>query len=213
MSHPGECVERWARAAPARRRGPVAASGQGSPGAPGGHRTVWFVFCYHSPVATDTPPLLSEADAAFVQRRTSMTIAARDAQNRPVVARAFGCRVSADRRRVTVFLGIEHSPQALDCLRENGAIALAVTRPRTHETLQLKGQVLDIAPLSDEDRAEMAAYQQSFVDELASIGYRTEFARSVLDAGSKDCVAVTFAPAQLFNQTPGPKAGQKLGPR
>lgn len=172
-------------------------------------------FCYHSPVATNNknPPLLSEADAGFLQRRTSMTIAARDARNRPVVARAFGCRVSSDRRRVTLYLGVEHSPLAIDCLRENGAIAVAITRPTTHETLQLKGQVLDIGPLSDEDRAEMAAYQDSFVEELAPMGHRPEFVRSVLDAGSKDCVAVVFEPMQLFNQTPGPKAGEKLGPR
>ena len=88
--------------------------------------------------------------------------------------------------------------------------SVAVTRPKTHETLQLKGTVLDIVPLSDDDRAAMTAYQDSFVDELAQIGYRTEFTRTLL-AGSEDCVAVVFEPTEMFNQTPGPKAGEKLG--
>ncbi len=152
--------------------------------------------------------LLSEADAAFLPRRTSMSIAARDANNRPVVARAFGCRVSKDRRRVTIFLSTAHSPVALQCLRENGMIALAVTRPTTHETLQLKGCVVGIAPVTDADREEMAAYQDSVLDEIGSRGYTPEFVRAVFGAAG-ECVAVSFEPTALFNQTPGPHAGEK----
>ena len=158
------------------------------------------------------PPLLTEANAAFVQRHTSMNVAGRDAQNRPAIARGLGCRVSDDRLRITVFLSTTHSGQVLPCLRENGAIAMAVTRPTTHETLQFKGRVLDIAPLSADDRAAMAAYQDSFVEELAKPGYRPEFTRTLL-AGSEDSVAVVFEPTEMFNQTPGPKAGEKLGER
>lgn len=139
-----------------------------------------------------------------------MNVAARDAQNRPAVARGLGCRVSDDRRKLTVYLSTTHSAQVLQRLRVNDLIAVAVTRPKTHETLQLKGTVLDIVPLSDDDRAAMTAYQDSFVDELAQIGYRTEFTRTLL-AGSEDCVAVVFEPTEMFNQTPGPKAGEKLG--
>jgi hypothetical protein len=165
-------------------------------------------------VATNnkTPPLLTEAVAAFMQRHTSMNVAARDAQNRPAIARGLGCRVSDDRLRITVFLSTTHSAQVLQCLRENGVIAMAVTRPKTHETYQFKGRVLDIAPLSDEDRAAMAAYQDSLVEELGNIGYRPEFTR-MLVAGGEDGVAVVFEPLEMFNQTPGPKAGEKLGER
>jgi hypothetical protein len=158
---------------------------------------------------TDDPPLLSEANAAFIQRFTSMNVAGRDAQNRPALARGLGIRVSPDWRTLTVFLSTTHSSQVLKCLRENGAIAVAVTRPTTHETLQFKGRVREIVPLSDEDRREMAAYQDSFVEELTKPGYRPEFTRQLL-AGSGNCVAVVFEPAEMFNQTPGPKAGEKL---
>jgi hypothetical protein len=141
-----------------------------------------------------------------------MRVAARDARNWPVVGRALGCRVSADRRRLTVFLSASRAAQVIECLRENGALALAVTRPTTHETLQFKGKVIDIAPRSGEDEAEIAAYRESLVEELAAIGYSAEFTRSVL-AGGDDCVAVTFEPAVVFNQTPGPQAGTKLESR
>jgi hypothetical protein len=165
-------------------------------------------------VATNNknPPLLTEAVAAFVQHHTSMNVAARDAQNRPAIARGLGCRVSDDRLRITVFLSTSHSAHVLQCLRENGVIAMAVTRPKTHETYQFKGRVLDIAPVSDDDGAAMAAYRDSFVEELGNVGYRPEFTGTLL-AGGEDSVAVVFEPLAMFNQTPGPKAGEKLGER
>ncbi len=159
---------------------------------------------------TDGRPLLSEANAAFVRRFASMNVAGRDAQNRPALARGLGIRVTPDRRTLTVFLSETHSSRVLKCLRENGAIALAVTRPKTHETLQFKGQVRVIGPLSDEDRLEMMAYQESFVAELEQLGYPPEFTRQLL-AGSECAVAVVFEPTAMFDQTPGAKAGEKLG--
>ncbi len=159
---------------------------------------------------TDHLPLLSEANAAFIQRFTSMNVAGRDAQNRPALARGLGIRVSPDRRTFTVFLSITHSSQVLKCLHENGDIAVVVTRPRTHETLQFKGRVREIVPLSDEDRAEMTAYQDSLAEELGSFGCRREFTCQLL-AGSEHAVAVVFEPVEMFDQTPGPKAGRKLG--
>lgn len=168
-------------------------------------------FWYDFAVAIDNaiPPLLSEANAAFVQQHTSMNVAARDAQNRPVLSRALGCRVADDRRSLTVFLSMTHAGHVLECLRENGAIALAVSRPTTHQTLQFKGRVLTIASPSADDRAAMAGHQAGFVEELAGMGYREEFTRMLL-AGSEDYMAVVFEPVALFDQTPGPKAGEKL---
>lgn len=158
----------------------------------------------------DVLPLLSEANAAFVQRHTSMNVAGRDAHNRPALARGLGIRVSSDRRTLTVYLSTTHSARLLQCLRDNGAIALAVTRPKTHETLQFKGRVREILPLSVDDREAMAAYQDSFAAELETLGYRREFTRQLL-AGSEHGVAVVFEPTAMFDQTPGPKAGEKLG--
>lgn len=160
---------------------------------------------------TGDPTLLHEAIASFVQYRTSMNVAGRDAQNRPALARGLGIRVSPDPCMLTVFLSTTHSARLLQCLRENGAIAVAVTRPKTHETLQFKGRVLEIVSPSEDDRVQMAAYQDSFVDELSELGYPPEFTRQLL-AGSDNCVAVVFEPAEMFDQTPGPKAGAKLVP-
>ena len=153
--------------------------------------------------------MLREEHAAFVGRRTSMSVGVRGRENRPVVGRALGCRVSADRRLLTIFLSESREREALAGLRENGAIALTVTRPSTHETLQFKGIVRDILPRSTRDAEEVAAYRQSFVDELAVLGYDSRFSEAVV-GGAEDCVAVVFEPTAIYDQTPGPKAGARL---
>lgn len=156
--------------------------------------------------------MLSEANAVFVRRHTSMSVAARDAQNRPVVGRGLGCCVSSDRRTLTIFLSASRSAQLLECLRDNGAIALAVARPTTAETLQFKGSVRDIRPLSAEEKVEIEEYRESFVQELAGIGYNRQMAGGVV-AGAEDAVAVVFEPVAIFDQTPGPRAGTKIEAR
>jgi hypothetical protein len=159
-----------------------------------------------------TPPLLDEANAAFIQHHVNISVAARDAHNLPAVTRAFGCRVSADRRSITVFLSSAWAATVLNDLQDNGAIAVVIGRPTTHEALQLKGKLERIAPLSDSDRDTIAAYRASFVAELDSAGYHPGFAGAVVGGAVGDCVAVSFEPSSIFIQTPGPRAGRRLEP-
>ena len=160
-----------------------------------------------------TPPLLDEASATFIQHHVSINVAARDAQNLPAAARALGCRVSEDRRSVTDFLAPERDAAVLKNLRDNGAIAMVVSRPSTHETLQLKGTVTNIERISRSDHKMMVAYLNSFMEELAGLGYKPDLVRSLDPEVRENCLAVTFEPSSAFVQTPGPQAGQRLEPR
>ena len=155
-------------------------------------------------------PLLDEAHTAFMQRRVAINVGARDADNVATLTRALGCRVSADRRVVTVFVSVARAQQLLDNVRANGAIAVVITRPSTHQTIQLKGTDAVITSIEESDRATIAAYVDSFVEDLASIGYRENFARTVLSGKDDEVVAVTFTPTAAFAQTPGPGAGARL---
>jgi hypothetical protein len=155
--------------------------------------------------------LLSEANAAFIQRGVSMNLASRDAGNAPAVARACGCRVSADRRRVTVFLSLAQSETVLGALAETGVIAAVFTRPSTNKTIQLKGSDARLEPLSAGDEALIAAYRESFVQDLVGIGYTRAFASAVVAGADERAVAVTFTPVAAFDQTPGRNAGRALG--
>ena len=148
--------------------------------------------------------------AAFVQGPVSLHAASRDRRNVPNLARGLGCRVSADGRRVTVFLQASHCATMLADFRDNGAIALAVTLPSTHRSVQLKGFDARLEPLQDDDAVRIARYRDGFAQELARIGYEEALPRTLLAGPRSDFVAVTFTLAAAFVQTPGPGAGAAL---
>ncbi|MEW6682038.1 MAG: hypothetical protein AB1451_03815 [Nitrospirota bacterium] len=128
----------------------------------------------------------------------------------PSVARGYGCRISSDRRRVTVFLSVPQAEPLLRDLRAGRPVAVVFTRPKTHQTIQLKGADVKVAPLGRGDRAIMAAYADAFMAEVGAIGFKERFSRAIVSGASGAAVGVTFTPIAAFVQTPGPGAGQRL---
>lgn len=157
-------------------------------------------------------PLLDEALAAFVQTGVSINAGSRGPGNVPAVARANGCRVAADRRRVTVLLPASKSAALLEAVRATGAIAVVFSEPPTHRTIQLKGTDATVVPATDEDRATAVRWVDGFAAVLAPLGYSEEVFRALLGTDPADLVAVAFTPSAAFDQTPGPRAGAPLTP-
>lgn len=149
--------------------------------------------------------------AAFIQGNgTSMHAASRDAANVANLARPLACRVSPDRTRVTVLLLASHAGAMLADYRANRRIALVVTLPSTHRTVQLKGDDAAIEPLQDGDHALIERHREGFVRELTGMGYDGSLPQILLSGGRGDVVAVGFTVGAVFNQTPGPAAGTPL---
>lgn len=155
--------------------------------------------------------VLDAEQAAFVQGGVSILAAGRDAGNLPRLARAFGCRVSEDRRTVTVLLARYQSAGLLAAMRANRAIAVAYTLPSTHRSLQLKGDDATIGPIMPGDVEYARAYAESFVAELVSLGYTEALCRAFLWLDPGELVGVSFTPSVAFDQTPGPRAGERIG--
>lgn len=158
-------------------------------------------------------PVLDEAHAAFIQHRVSVHVASCGAGGVPSLVRALGCRVSADRRVVTVFLSVARSESVLRDLRAGSLVAAVFSRPSTHETLQLKGAGATVAPLQDGDRTLIQSYGQGLAEEICALGYDAPFAKAIAIAATDDAVGIAFTPNAAFVQTPGPAAGRPLEPR
>jgi hypothetical protein len=47
-------------------------------------------------------------------------------------------------------------------------------------------------------------------EEIERVGYPPRLTRAMLACRLDDLVAITFAPAQVFEQTPGPQAGKLM---
>lgn len=157
-----------------------------------------------------TKPVLDAEHAAFIQGSVSVIVAARDAELVADVVRGCGCRVSADRRRVTVLVDAGRADAVLRGIGANGMIAVVFTQPSTHRTIQLKGTDARLAKVTAADRRVVARNVEDWVVELTSIGYRPEFARVIHGGDTARLAAITFTPANAFQQTPGPRAGERL---
>lgn len=161
----------------------------------------------------DSEPILDATHAKFLQRGISMGVAACDRDSVPTLTRATGCRISEDRRRVTVFVSSTQAAPVLQCLNANGAIAVVFSEPSTHRTVQLKGKEAQIGTLVSGDLQLITDYRDAFVRELAPLGFDETQVRSLFAYPSAEIVSLCFTPVEAFSQTPGPHAGAPLRSR
>lgn len=138
----------------------------------------------------------------------SVMIGTRNASLMPECTRAWGIRVAPDRRAVTIFLSETFAGKTIDNLRENGMIAVTCTRPTDHITCQLKGRVKSIKKMTQPGHDRCRQWYQDFTAELTAIGVPPELPGAWI---VKPTVAVEFAVSEVFDQTPGPGAGRKIG--
>lgn len=157
------------------------------------------------------PPILDEDHAAFIQTGVAVVVATRDSDSVPDVARGCGCRVSKDRRRVTVLVEPARAGSVLDNVAANGQVAVVFSQPSTHRTIQLKGSDARLVRITAADRTIASRHLEAWVQELTGIGYRDDFARAVRGQAAQGMVAIAFTPTAAFQQTPGPGAGERLG--
>ena len=156
-------------------------------------------------------PILDAALRAFLDGPIAINVASHDAALLPSIARAYGCKVSADGNRITVFVETRSAAAVLGDLRAGAAIAVVFCLPSTHATLQFKSDGASIVPLVPGDREIMRAYARAFRAEIASLGYDEQFSAGLVAPAGADAVAIEFAPTAVFDQTPGPEAGKPLG--
>ena len=152
---------------------------------------------------------LDAEHAAFIQGAVSVVVSSRNSQHVPDVVRGCGCRISRDRRRVTVLVEAARAGSVLDDIAANGLIAVVFSQPSTHRTIQLKGSDARVARVTGADRVIAQRHLLAWVQDLQLIGYAADFARAVRGE-APDLVAVAFTLASAFLQTPGPAAGTRL---
>jgi hypothetical protein len=158
---------------------------------------------------SDAPSPIGHEHAALIARRVSIMVGSRDAQLRPHLMRAVGCRLSADWRRATLLLPQGSSGQVLDDLRDNGQIAVVFSEPSSNRTLQLKGHDATVTPCGPDDATLAECYVQGFVAEIGHLGFAADIAHTIL-SHDDTLLAVHFTIAEAFEQTPGPAAGEPL---
>jgi len=147
---------------------------------------------------------------AMMRRGVSVNVSSRDAQLRPSLMRAVGSHVTEGGRTITVYLARRQSRQLLLDIAASGHIAAVFSEPASHRTLQVKATRAELRNADASDEPILAQYLASMENELRRVYIPPELTRALLSHRLEDLVAVSFAPEQAFDQTPGPKAGAKL---
>jgi hypothetical protein len=155
-------------------------------------------------------PVLDADTADLLQLGCSINAAACGSDGMPLVARCCGCRLAPDRMSITLFISKKQGAPVLRALAENGAIAVVFSQPSTHKTLQIKGGDAVLVALDPDDHRLVAAYRTAFARELGALGYEEIAAYTILSYPSSDIVGLRFTPAEVYLQTPGPKAGERI---
>jgi hypothetical protein len=157
------------------------------------------------------PRLISPEFLAMMDRGVSCIVGSRDLANRPSIMRAVGSAVAPDGSLVTVYVSRRQSRQLVQDVAATGHIAVVFSEPFTHRTIQVKGVQASIRNAEAADEPLLARYLASMEHEIQRVGFAPPMTRAMLAHRLEDVVAISFAPTQAFDQTPGPKAGAAMG--
>ena len=138
----------------------------------------------------------------------AVVVGTRDADLRPACARGLAVRVDPSTGRLVLYLSEARTAETLENLRSNGAIAIALDRPETHRSVQVKGRCVDIRPATEEERPVVERFLEGFFEQVIYLG----MALSVRSIRAWPCLAVTVEVTEVFEQTPGPRAGEPYRP-
>jgi hypothetical protein len=152
--------------------------------------------------------MIPQRIAELLNTGLSVMVGTRNSSLVPECTRAWGIQVSADRESVTILLSETIAGKTIENLRDNGRIAVTCTRPTDHVTCQLKGRVKSMKPVSAVDRDVSRRWHREFMAELTAIGVPSALSEAWI---AEPTLAVEFVVTDLFDQTPGPDAGRKVG--
>lgn len=150
---------------------------------------------------------LSEARRDLLQGPLAVQVASASARLEPQVSRGWGADLDAGGR--LSFILIDAQTEVLrQVLRETGKAAVNATNPVTLESIQFKGEVLEIAEPDAKAREEANRRIAQFVDALRGAGILRGEAFGLAHPGPARRIAIRVR--EVYDQSPGPGAGRRL---
>jgi hypothetical protein len=150
-------------------------------------------------------PPFSPEQIAFLEGPNSLVIATQDGNLVPEVTRAVALRCQGS-DQVVVWLPARIATRAVANLKHETRIAVGVSRPSSHKSLQLKGRVLRVAEAATEAQANLERAFEAFIQEAGTVGLPARLLHPVV---RWPVVEVTVEVMEIYDQTPGPGAGER----
>lgn len=146
--------------------------------------------------------------AAFLESPVMILVSTRNSGHRAFIARGSGVRFDRWKGHVDVLLCRGQWSDVAGNAVRGAPIAVTVVRPSDYRAFQVKGVIEEVASASEEEQQRATAYVTRMLEIMAELGVtKVQLSHTLTD---KDLVRISFLPTDLFTQTPGPDAGQRL---
>jgi hypothetical protein len=153
-------------------------------------------------------PPLSPEQIAFLEGPNTVAIATQDGNLVPEATRGLALRcLGGD--RVLVWAAAHTSVRAAANLARDPRIAVAASRPSSHQTFQLKGRAVSVKPAGPEARASVDQAFATFLQEAGAVGLPARLLQPVV---LWPALEIVIEVSEIFDQTPGPGAGERCAP-
>ncbi|MCQ2005030.1 hypothetical protein [Rhizobium sp. NRK18] len=152
--------------------------------------------------------MLEDDVASFIAGNVMMIAATRDGALRAHVGRGCGAYFDADTGELVLLVSSSQWPDFFANARKGGPIAMTVCQPDNYRALQIKGTIAGVDVATEVQSAKASDYR----DRMLAIMDRLGVSRLQLSTvfSNVDLAAIRFWPVDLFIQTPGPEAGERV---
>ncbi|MDQ3281878.1 MAG: pyridoxamine 5'-phosphate oxidase family protein [Acidobacteriota bacterium] len=144
----------------------------------------------------------------FLNEGVSVFVATVDADGVPTCCRGVALTSKDDFDTVTVYVPAATGQETVANVATTRRVAIGCSRPLTHDSVQIKGLTRGVRLAPPSDEAFVRERLSQFADVLGATGVPTHLIRSM---AHWPAFAIDVSVEQVFDQTPGPKAGNAIG--
>lgn len=157
--------------------------------------------------------VLTAEQARHVQGPVNMMLSTCGPLGRPQVTRGIGCRVLPDQRTMSVLVHAAAATRVLEDVRANGRVAVVFTDPPSNRSLQVKSDDARVEPVGAAGAELARIWANGYARRIATLSHPAWTPQNLAAAlipPADDMACIVFQPVAIFDQTPGPAAGQAL---
>ena len=148
-----------------------------------------------------------EIRAHILENGGMILVGTRDATLTPEITRGWGPTILPDGHTMDVCVSLSAGAKTLENLGESDEIAVTFQQTVTYQSVQLNGRFLESGELSPQDWEAVERHTNILTEQTKTYGIPLSLARRIF---APDLVRLRFVVAEAFEQTPGPRAGEKL---
>lgn len=151
--------------------------------------------------------MASDRVRACLSEGVSVLIGTVDADGYPACCRGVALTSADDFETLTVYFPVETGQQTVANVATTRRIAVAFSEPISHRSVQFKGTMRAVRVAREEEAVLIRERVERFASVLETIGTSRSLVRRITHWPA---FALEVQIEEVFDQTPGPKAGEVL---